>query len=198
MFSLSFYLWLLLAYLSGALPWSVWLSKRFFANDPRDQPDHNPGAANAFRVGGWPLGLAVLLLDFAKAFLPVAPARWLLGFPTNQLLWLALMPTLGHAFSPFLRFHGGRGIVTMFGVWTALTLHRAPLVMGLTAICATLLIKNDELRSLAIPVVLVAYLLLASFPTWMILLAVAQLIILTIKVGVFIAQQHARKRIGAI
>lgn len=144
----SFFLWLLLAYLSGALPWSVWLSKCFFSTDPRSQPDHNPGAANAFRVGGWPLGLAVLLLDFAKAFLPVAAARWLLGFPPGQLLWLAIMPTLGHAFSLFLRFHGGRGIVTMFGVWAGLTLYQAPLIMGLTAIVATLLIKNDEARSL--------------------------------------------------
>ena len=196
MFSLSFYLWLLLAYLSGALPWSVWLSKRFFANDPRDQPDHNPGAANAFRVGGWPLGLAVLLLDFAKAFLPVAAARWLLGFPANQLCWLALMPTIGHAFSPFLRFHGGRGIVTLFGVWTGLTLYQIPLVMGLTASAATLLLKNDELRALSIPLALIAYLLATASPVWMILLALAQLIILTLKISVFLAER--RQRIGAI
>lgn len=150
-FSFSFFLWLLLTYLSGALPWSVWLSKRFFSTGPRDQPDGQPRGPNAFRVGGWPLGLAVHLLDFAQAFLPVAAARWLLGFPTSQLLWLAIMPTLGHAFSLFLRCHGGRGSVTMFGVWAGLTLYQAPLIMGLTAIVATLLIKNDEARSLSIP-----------------------------------------------
>jgi acyl phosphate:glycerol-3-phosphate acyltransferase len=197
MYFFFFFLLLLLAYLSGALPWSVWLSKRFVSADPRDQPDRNPGALNAFRVGGWRLGGAVLLLDFAKAFFPVAVGRWFIGFPPSQLFWIALMPTLGHAFSLFLRFRGGRGIVTMFGVWTGLTLYLAPLVMGLTAICATILIKNDELRSLTILLVLIAYFLLAAFPVWMILLAVAQLAILTSKIGVFVVQRHTRKRIGA-
>src|SRR6188768_3565708 len=65
--SLSFIALLILSYLSGALPWSVWLGKLFFRVDPRSQTDGNPGAANAFRVGGWPLGVSVLLLDFFKA-----------------------------------------------------------------------------------------------------------------------------------
>ena len=191
-----FFFWLIGAYLSGAIPWSVWLGKRFYSADPRDQPDQNPGTANAFRVGGWQLGVAVLLLDFGKAFLPVAAGRWLLGFPADQLLWLALMPTLGHAFSLFLRFRGGRGIVTMFGVWAGLTLYEAPLVMGLTAIVATLLVKNDEYRTLAIPVVLIVCLLVASYPAWMVVLAAAQLAILSIKIGIFVVQQQSRKRIG--
>jgi len=193
-----FFLWLIVAYLSGALPWSVWLGKRFFSADPRDQSDKNPGAANAYRVGGWRLGVVVLLLDFCKAFLPVVAARWLGGFPDAQLFWLAFMPTLGHAFSVFLRFRGGRGIVTMFGVWAGLTLFQAPLVMGLTAIVATLLVKNDEYRSLAIPLVLIAYLLVASFPTWMVLLAVAQLAVLAGKIGVFMLRREAHTRIGAV
>jgi acyl phosphate:glycerol-3-phosphate acyltransferase len=110
-------LWLLLCYLSGALPWSVWLGQLFFRVDPRTQRDRNPGAANAFRAAGWRLGVAVLVLDFLKAFLPVAAARWVVGFPAYLLLWLAVVPTIGHAFSVFLRFRGGRGIVVMFGVW---------------------------------------------------------------------------------
>jgi glycerol-3-phosphate acyltransferase PlsY len=193
-----FVLWLIGTYLSGALPWSVWLGKRFFSADPRDQSDMNPGAANAFRVGGWRLGVVVLLLDFCKAFLPVAAARWLVGFPDAQLFWLACMPTLGHAFSVFLRFRGGRGIVTMFGVWAGLTLYQAPLVMGLTAVVATLLVKNDEYRSLAIPLVLIVWLLVASFPLWMVLLAGAELAVLAGKIGAFMLQRHAQTRIGAI
>ena len=198
MFFPVFVLWLIFSYLSGAIPWAVWLGQRFFAADPRSQPDHNPGAANAFRVGGWRLGIAVLLLDFAKAFLPVAAARWFLGFPADQLFWLALAPTLGHAFSIFLRFRGGRGIVTMFGVWAGLTLYQAPLVMGLTAILATLLVKNDEYRSLAISLVLLVYLLVASFPGWMVALAVAQLAVLAAKIAVYLLQRQTRTRIGAI
>ncbi|HEX5158275.1 MAG TPA: glycerol-3-phosphate acyltransferase [Ktedonobacterales bacterium] len=191
------FFWLVFTYLLGAIPWSVWLSKRFFSADPRDQPDRNPGAANAFRVGGWRLGVVVLLLDFAKAFLPVAACR-LVGFSGDQLFWLSLMPTLGHSFSIFLRFHGGRGIVAMFGVWAALTLYQASLVMGLTAIVATLFTKNDEARSLSIPLALIAYLLVASYPAWMIVLAAAQLAVLAAKIGAFVFQRQTHKRIGAV
>jgi acyl phosphate:glycerol-3-phosphate acyltransferase len=191
------FFWLVFTYLLGAIPWSVWLSKRFFSADPRDQPDRNPGAANAFRVGGWRLGVVVLLLDFAKAFLPVAACR-LVGFSGDQLFWLSLMPTLGHSFSIFLRFHGGRGIVATFGVWAALTLYQAPLVMGLTAIVATLFTKNDEARSLSIPLALIVYLLVASYPAWMIVLAAAQLAVLAAKIGAFVVQRQTHKRIGAI
>lgn len=192
-----FIVWLIICYLAGAIPWSVWMGKRLSSVDPRDQPDHNPGAANAFRAGGWRLGTAVLLLDFCKAFLPVAIARWLIRFPDNQLFWLALMPTVGHAFSVFLRFRGGRGIVTMFGVWTALTLYLAPAIMGLTAIAALFVLKNDEGRSIAIPLLLIVFLLLTGAPGWMIALACAQLAVLGAKIAVFLSRQHAQKRIGA-
>ena len=51
-------------------------------------------------------------------------------------------------------------------------------------------------RARSIPLVLIAYLILASFPTWMILLAVAQFAILAVKIGVFVIQRQTRKRIG--
>ncbi len=191
-----FILWLLLSYLSGSLPWSVWLGRLFFRCDPREQQDRNPGAANAFRASGWRLGAPVLALDFFKAFLPVAAARWLIRFPDQQLFWIALAPTVGHAFSLFLRFRGGRGVVAMFGVWTALTLYRAPVVMGLAAIGAVLLVKNDEYRSFAIPLALIAYLLLTGAPGWMVVLAIAQLLVLSAKIGVFLVQRLRQKQIG--
>lgn len=61
---MSFTVLLILTYLSGALPWSVWLSRLFRGADPRSQADGNPGAANVFHIGGWRLGVIVLLLDF--------------------------------------------------------------------------------------------------------------------------------------
>jgi hypothetical protein len=85
----------------------------------------------------------------------------------------------------------------MFGVWAGLTLYQAPLVMGCAALLATLLVKNDEYRSLAIPLVLLVYLLVASFPVWMVVLAVAQLAVLAAKIGVYLVQRQTRTRIGA-
>lgn len=189
--------WLPLAYLAGALPWSVWLGRLFFHADPRAEGDHNPGAANAFRAAGWRLGISVLLLDFSKALIPVAMGRWIAGFSDFQLFWLALMPTLGHAFSPFLRFRGGRGIVVIFGVWTALTLYQVPILLGLTAIIASLLIKNAEARSLALPIALLGYLALTHAPGWMFALAAAQMLVLCSKIGVFLLEQRRAHRLGA-
>lgn len=176
---------LILAYLSGALPWSVWLGRLFYRVDPRRESDGNPGAMNAFRAGGWKLGAAVLILDFLKGFVPVFLAKWGFQLPESQLFWVTLMPTLGHAFSVFLGFRGGRALDTLFGVWSGLTLYEAPLVMGAAAITAILTLKNDALRSLAIPIVLIAYLLLTGKPLWMLLLALAQLAVLVSKLGAF-------------
>jgi len=172
---------LVIAYFSGALPWSVWLGRAFFRADVRAVADGNPGAANAYRVGGWRLGAAVIALDFFKAFIPVAIARWALDLPGAQLLAVALLPTLGHAFSVFLRFRGGRALVTMFGAWTGLTLYEVPLVMGGAAIAATVTLKNDAYRALAVPGAALIYLALTGAPGWMLALAAAQLAVLGAK-----------------
>lgn len=188
--------WLLAAYVCGAIPWSVWLGRLLYSTDPRDQRDANPGAANSFRSAGWRLGVAVLTLDFFKAFIPVAAARWLGNLPDEQLFWVALAPTLGHAFSVFLRFRGGRGITVMFGVWAGLTLYRIPLLLGVAAIVAVMLFRNDERRALAIPLALLAFLVLTHGPGWMLLLAAAQLLVLILKIAVFFTRQYRHHRDG--
>jgi len=169
------------AYLSGAIPWPVWLGRAFYGVDVRTVADGNPGAANAYRVGGWRLGAAALLLDFFKAFVPAFIARWAVDLPGEQLLAVALLPTVGHAFSVFLRFRGGRALTTMFGAWSGLTLYEVPLVMGGAAIAATLALKNDALRALSVPVAALIYVTLAGKPAWMLALAVAQIAVLGAK-----------------
>jgi acyl phosphate:glycerol-3-phosphate acyltransferase len=183
---------LILAYLCGSLPWAVWLGLLFFHKDVRTVADGNPGAANAFRVGGWRLGVSVLLLDFFKAFIPVAIARWILDFPGEQLFWIALMPSLGHAFSIFLRFRGGRALTSFFGVWSGLTLYEIPLVMGSAAIVASLTLKNDILRTFAVPTVLLVYLILQEKPFWMVALALMQVLILIAKISVFVISSRRK------
>lgn len=182
---MSFLILLILAYLSGALPWSVWLGRRLLGADPRSQADGNPGAANAFRIGGWRLGISVLLLDFFKAFIPVFVARWGLQLPDSQMFWLTLMPTVGHAFSIFLGFRGGRALVTLFGVWSGVTLYEIPLVMGGAAIAVSLVFKNNVLRTLVVPLTVIAYVLFTEAPFWMLALGTAQLLILVSKLGAF-------------
>ncbi|GAP62203.1 glycerol-3-phosphate acyltransferase PlsY [Ardenticatena maritima] len=122
------------AFLLGSLPFAVWLG-RLAGIDPRTVGDGNPGATNAWKAGGRRLGVLVLALDVAKAWLPVWLARTYGGWGGLSLVAIALAPTLGHAFSPFLRGHGGKGLATIFGVWAGLTpyaLGALALGMGVT------------------------------------------------------------------
>jgi glycerol-3-phosphate acyltransferase PlsY len=176
-----FYLWLALGYLSGAIPWSVWLGRWLFEVDPRDQADGNPGTGNAFRAGGWRLGVPVLLLDLSKAALPVLLAIRALDASGTQLFWLGLMPMLGHAFSPFLGLRGGRGIATMYGAWFALTGLLLPLVISLGGLVSLFVVKSDDVRGLFLPGAALAYSLATHAAQWMILLAAAQLLLYAVK-----------------
>lgn len=63
--------WMAVGFLSGSIPFSVWLGRLLLRADIRRYGDGNPGAANAWRAGGWPLGLLVGLLDNLKGEVPI-------------------------------------------------------------------------------------------------------------------------------
>lgn len=134
---LLIWLWILVAFVMGSLLFSVWIS-RLAGVDPRTVGDGNPGTFNAWKVGGWRIGVPVLVLDFSKGVVPVALARHAWGWSGWPLVALMAAPVLGHIFSPFLRGHGGKGLAASFGVWTGLTLAEGPLVMGAALTIGTL------------------------------------------------------------
>ncbi len=121
-----------IAFLAGSLPFSVWLGKGLLGLDVRRYGDGNPGAANAFRTGNQLVGLLALLLDISKAAAAVGYAWFNLGMRGAAMGLVALAPILGHVFSPFLHFRGGKGLATALGVWIGLTLWKAslPAVVG--------------------------------------------------------------------
>lgn len=123
--------WLGAAFLCGALPFSVWLGRLALRKDIRRYGDGNPGATNVFRAGGKWIGVLAAILDGAKGMLPVLLARFVAGWQGWELAALALMPILGHAFSPFLGGRGGKAVAVSFGVWVGLTIWEAPTVLGL-------------------------------------------------------------------
>lgn len=114
--------WALFAFFCGSLPFSVWLPRLLSRRDSRDFGDGNPGSTNAFKAAGKGVGLAALILDITKAAAPVGMAHFQLGFQGWPMVLIATAPVLGHAFSPFLRFRGGKALAPAFGVWIGLTL----------------------------------------------------------------------------
>lgn len=117
----------LLSFLCGSLPFSVWLAKIVRRADVRRFGDGNPGAANAFRAAGALVGLLVLILDVSKGAIPVGLAYFNLGYRGLPMWLIATSALLGHAFSPFLGFRGGKGLAVALGVWIGLTLWRISL-----------------------------------------------------------------------
>src|SRR5690349_18160993 len=111
---------LLLAYLIGATPTSYVAGKLGRRIDLREHGSKNLGATNVYRVLGWRWAIPVALIDIAKGAIPVALfGRWAAGGP-----WLAvalgIAAVLGHVFSPYMRFKGGKGVATALGVFLAL------------------------------------------------------------------------------
>jgi glycerol-3-phosphate acyltransferase PlsY len=104
----------------GSLPLAWWLGRTALHVDVRDYGgDRNPGAGNVWRAGGWKMGLAAAFLDVGKATPAVLAAR-AAGLSGWSLVPVALAPAVGHAFSPFLGFRGGKGVACTFGSWIGL------------------------------------------------------------------------------
>jgi glycerol-3-phosphate acyltransferase PlsY len=116
----------LVTFISGSLPFSVWLGSLLLHRDVREYGDGNPGATNVHRAGGRTLFFVVLVLDVAKAAVPVAICYQVLEIHGWAMLPIALAPLCGHAFSPFLRFRGGKAIAASLGVWIGLTVWPVP------------------------------------------------------------------------
>lgn len=136
------YCLLITAFLLGSLPLSVWVTQ-LAGKDPRAVGDKNPGATNALKAGGKWVGLVALMLDVSKAATPVGMAYQILGLDGPWMAAIALAPTLGHAYSPFLRFKGGKALATVFGAWIGLTLWDVPLVALAGITLWFLLLKNS-------------------------------------------------------
>ncbi len=118
----------LLAYLFGATPTSYLAGKLGRGIDLRDHGSKNLGATNVYRVLGWKYAIPVGLIDVAKGAIAVE----ILGPWANGPAWfpvaLGTAAVLGHVYSPYVRFKGGKGVATAAGMLLGL----APLALAIS------------------------------------------------------------------
>ncbi|MDP8234041.1 MAG: glycerol-3-phosphate 1-O-acyltransferase PlsY [Candidatus Saelkia tenebricola] len=105
------------SYLIGSVPFAYIISKMLSRVDIRDEGSGNVGATNVLRVVGFFPGVAVLLLDILKGVLVIKIAQLFIGENFVYLVGLAVI--VGHCWSPFLKFKGGKGVATTLGVLLA-------------------------------------------------------------------------------
>ena len=101
------------SYLMGSIPFGLILTKIFLNKDIRDIGSGNIGATNALRTGNKLIGYSTLILDIAKAIIPVIFVK--INYP--DLIYIAsLSAFLGHVFPIWLKFKGGKGVATYVGI----------------------------------------------------------------------------------
>ncbi|MDA9643854.1 glycerol-3-phosphate 1-O-acyltransferase PlsY [Candidatus Pelagibacter sp.] len=101
------------SYLMGSIPFGFILTKVFLKKDIREIGSGNIGATNALRTGNKLIGYTTLILDIAKAVIPVIYVK--INFP--ELIYIAsLSAFLGHVFPIWLKFKGGKGVATYVGI----------------------------------------------------------------------------------
>ena len=119
-------IWIFIGFLSGSVPWSLICVRTLSGKDIRRVGDGNPGAVNAWVSSGRMVGSLSTLLDVFKAAIPL----WIFtnqfsGTPYSEYFLsvtvVAISPIIGHAYSPFLRFRGGKALAPTWGSWIALT-----------------------------------------------------------------------------
>jgi len=106
------------AYLIGSIPTGLLLAKAFGGVDIRSAGSGNIGATNVYRTMGRKVGLLTLLGDCMKGVIPVVAAKSL-GLPVAWVALVGLSAFLGHVYTIFLGFKGGKGVATALGVFLA-------------------------------------------------------------------------------
>ncbi len=125
----SFIVIIVLSYLLGSIPTSIWVGKIFKRVDIRDHGSGNAGATNTFRILGWKAGTVVTLIDLAKGFtaayyisqigyhigdVPVSIAMWETDVFMRLIAGAAAVG--GHMYPLYARFKGGKGVITAAGM----------------------------------------------------------------------------------
>ena len=146
----------LVSYLFGSIPFGYLFTKILLKKDIRNVGSGNIGATNVLRTGNKSLGYLTLVLDIAKAVVPVIFIK--LNYP--DLVYIsALCAFLGHLFPIWLKFKGGKGVATLVGILLSINIYYA-IVFGTVWILIFVISKYSSLSSLFASISIPIYLLI--------------------------------------
>jgi glycerol-3-phosphate acyltransferase PlsY len=169
----------LLAYFLGAIPFSHLVARRRAGIDIRDHGEGNVGARNVFHVVGPRWGLLAGVLDVGKGLAAFLVGSGMAGSQTTVLLCGVAAP-LGHGFSPFLRFRGGKGVATTLGFLLGFT-PLPTLAAGVWVLLVYLVTRDaNSALNFGLPGVVLMPVLLGQ-PAWFSLYIVGLFLVLALK-----------------
>ncbi len=111
---------LIILYMIGSIPFSIIISKVIGLEDPRNYGSENPGATNVMRSGNKIAAISTLVGDFFKGYIPIYYLYNHHAYTLEDVWILSFIIILGHIYSIFLSFHGGKGVATSLGVILAI------------------------------------------------------------------------------
>ena len=148
----------LISYLFGSIPFGYIFTKILLKKDIRNVGSGNIGATNVLRTGNKSLGYLTLILDIAKAVVPVVYIK--LNYP--DLIYIsALCAFLGHLFPVWLKLKGGKGVATFVGILISINIYYA-VVFGIVWILTFFISKYSSLSSLFGAISIPIYLLIVN------------------------------------
>jgi acyl phosphate:glycerol-3-phosphate acyltransferase len=152
--SLSYFLLPILGYLSGSLPFSIWVTRYVKKVDVRDSGSGHATTTNTIRQAGFGWGALVLALDIAKGFIPTYLAFSRDGIPTYIVVLTASFAVIGHCWPVFAQFRGGMGLATAGG--TFLAVNPLAFLISLGLLILLVLVVRHSARASVFTGILVA------------------------------------------
>jgi len=147
-----------ISYLMGSIPFGLLLTKILLNKDIREIGSGNIGATNVLRSGNKAIGYTTLILDIAKAVVPVIFVK--IYFPENIYI-ASLCAFLGHVFPIWLKFKGGKGVATYVGILFAINIYFG-LIFVITWFIIFGLSKYSSLSSLVASISIPVYLIILT------------------------------------
>ncbi len=182
----------LLAYFCGAIPSGVWIGKIFKGIDIRTVGSRNSGATNAYRILGAKCGIATLIMDALKGYLPLYIASHF-NISDKYIVVLGLIAIFAHSMSCFLNFKGGKGVATSLGVFLFLA-PKAVLVTFFGFLIVVYFTRYVSLSSITGAIILPVMVLILPAKEGV---DKATLVVLSFIIGAFVIYKH-KSNIGRL